>query len=240
MNKQSDVKKLALGLVILTAGVLFLFNRLDMIPSNVAEHLFSWQMILIAIGIVTIAGHKSNIGGWVILAVGGFFLLTDIFVMPTTFHDIFWPMLIIIIGLVILIKGRAGSSGFPVVRHESGHHEGDSDDTSFEDVSIFGGNKKGYTIKNLRSGKVVAIFGGSELDLRECVLSNEGTVIEIFTMFGGTTLIIPKDWKVKSDVVSIFGGFDEHSQQAVTENNEGKVVYVKGMAIFGGGEIKRY
>lgn len=240
MNKQTDVKKLALGLVILTAGVLFLFNRLDMIPSNVADHIFSWQMILIAIGIVSIAGHKNNIGGWVILAVGGFFLLTDIYVMPTTFHDIFWPMLIIVIGLVILIKGRSGKSGFPSVHQGASNHDGNSDDTSFEDVSVFGGNKKGYRIKNLRSGKVVAIFGGSELDLRECVLSDEGTVVEIFTMFGGTTLIIPKDWKVKSDVVSIFGGFDEHSQMAVTDSTEEKTVYVKGMAIFGGGEIKRY
>lgn len=240
MNKQTDVQKLALGLVILSAGVLFLFNRLDMIPSNVAEHIFSWQMILIAIGIVTIAGSKNNIGGWAILAVGGFFLLTDIFVMPTTFHDIFWPMLIIAIGLIILIKGRSGKSGFPLVHQGNGQHDGNSDDTSFEEVAVFGGNKKGYAIKNLRSGKVIAIFGGSELDLRECVLSDEGTVLELFTMFGGTTLIIPKDWKVKSDVISIFGGFDEHSQQVVSENNEEKTVYVKGMAIFGGGEIKRY
>lgn len=132
------------------------------------------------------------------------------------------------------------SSGFPLVHQGNGQHDGNSDDTSFEEVAVFGGNKKGYAIKNLRSGKVIAIFGGSELDLRECVLSDEGTVLELFTMFGGTTLIIPKDWKVKSDVISIFGGFDEHSQQVVSENNEEKTVYVKGMAIFGGGEIKRY
>jgi predicted membrane protein len=240
MNKQGDVKKLALGLVVLTAGVLFLFNRLDMIPNEVAEHIFSWQMILIAIGIVSIAGHRNNLGGWIIMAVGGFFLLTDIFVMPTTFHDIFWPMLIIVIGLVILVKGRGKHSGFPVSRNDSAMDEGSSDDTSFEDVSVFGGNKKGYRIKNLRSGKVVAIFGGSELDLRECEIADEGAVIEMVTIFGGSTMIIPKDWKIKSDVMAVFGGFDEHSQQAVAENNEEKTVYVKGLAIFGGGEIKRY
>ena len=240
MEKQGDAKKLALGLVILAAGVLLLFNRLDMISPQVGDHLFSWQLILIAIGFVSVVGHKNNMGGWIMMAVGGFFLLTDIIVVPATFHDIFWPLLIIIIGLVILIKGRSKSSSFPMPFGSKGVNEEHSSENAFEDVSIFGGNKKSYHIRNFRSGKVVAIFGGSELDLRECQLSDQGAVIEIFNMFGGTTLIIPKNWRVQSDVIAIFGGFDEHSQQAVADSNDQPTVFVKGMAIFGGGEVKRY
>jgi len=59
-------------------------------------------------------------------------------------------------------------------------------------------------------------------------------------MFGGSTLIIPKEWKVKSDVVAIFGGFDEDNQPVITEKEDKKVLFIKGLAIFGGGEIKRY
>jgi|AntRauTorcE11898_2_1112593.scaffolds.fasta_scaffold02397_3 predicted membrane protein len=239
MKDTGDSKKLVLGLVVLTAGVLFLFNRLDMIPPHVATHLFSWQMLLIAIGVVTVAGHKNSVTGWIIMAVGGFFLLTDIFIFPATFRDVFWPLLIIGVGLVILFKGRSRGS-HALVPRGGRYHEESADDTTFEDVSVFGGSKKSYHLKNMRSGTVVAIFGGSELDLRECVMSEHGAVIELFNMFGGSTLIIPKEWKVKSDVVAIFGGFDEDNQPVITEKEDKKVLFIKGLAIFGGGEIKRY
>ena len=235
MKNQSDTKKLALGLVVLTAGILFLFNRLDLIPHEVAEHLFSWQVLLIAISVVMIAGNKNNLAGWVVMAVGGFFLLTDIFIFPATFRDVFWPLLIIAIGLVILIKGRSNTQE-SLIKH--GHTESSSDNNSFEDVAVFGGNKKSYQLPELRVGKVVAIFGGSDIDLRECTLSEHGAVVEMFCLFGGSNLIIPRDWQVKSDVVSIFGGIDEQSPTGQTD--EQKVLYIKGMAVFGGGEIKRY
>lgn len=239
MKEQANIKKLVLGIVVVATGVLFLFNRLDMIPHDVAEHLFSWQMLLIAIGLVTVAGHKNNLTGWIIMAVGGFFLLTDIFIFPAAFRDVFWPLLIIGVGLTILFKSRKHNS-YALISHGGRQQEEHGDDTTFEDVSIFGGNKKSYHLKKMRSGSVVAIFGGSELDLRSCELSENGAVIELLNLFGGSTLIIPKEWKVKSDVVAIFGGFDEDSQAVHTENEDQKVLFIKGLAIFGGGEIKRY
>ncbi|MDZ7775504.1 MAG: hypothetical protein U5L09_07835 [Bacteroidales bacterium] len=167
-------------------------------------------------------------------------LLTDIFIFPATFRDVFWPLLIIGVGLVILFKGRSSGS-HALVPRGGRYHEESADDTTFEDVSVFGGSKKSYHLKNMRSGTVVAIFGGSELDMKGVRnVCEHGAVIELFNMFARFTLIIPKEWKVKSDVVAIFGGFDEDNQPVITDKEDKKVLFIKGLAIFGGGEIKRY
>lgn len=239
MCENGNSKKLALGLVFIVAGFLFLLNKLNFIPYHVADHLFSWQMLLIAIGAVSIAGHKRNFAGWIMIGVGGFFLLTDIVTIPATFRDIFWPMLIILIGLVIILRRPIEGSGSFIKKHGHRNSTISDNESTFEDVTIFGGNKKNYQLKNLRMGKVVAVFGGSEIDLRNCQLSEDGAVLEVFNMFGGSTLILPEDWVVKSDIVAIFGGFDE-SKKPIGNINDNKVLYVKGLAIFGGGEVKRY
>ena len=57
---------------------------------------------------------------------------------------------------------------------------------------------------------------------------------------GGTELIVPSNWKIKSDVTSIFGGFnDKKYKYSTIEIEDGKELIIKGVLIFGGGEVKR-
>lgn len=226
--------KLALGLVLIIAGILFLLERLNQIPPEVTKHLFSWQAVLVGIGVVMVAGSKRSLPGWIIIAIGAFFLLSDIYLFPATFRDVFWPLLVIAMGLLLVFRTKS-SKGCCFMRNT--HIQSVSDDHSFEDVAIFGGSKKSYQLPELKTGKVTAIFGGSDIDLRDCTLSSEGAVVEIQCLFGGSKLIIPKSWKVKTDVLTIFGGMDEQGPSNSTDDN--KVFYIKGMTIFGGGEILR-
>jgi predicted membrane protein len=38
-------------------------------------------------------------------------------------------------------------------------------------------------------------------------LDNKSVVIDILGIFGGSTLIVPKEWNVVVEVFSLFGGF---------------------------------
>jgi len=228
-----------MGLFIVLAGFLFLLNRLDLLSDSFADIIFSWQMLLLAIGVIAVGSYVKNVVGWILIFVGGGFLLADIAGFSASFHEIFWPSIIIIIGVSIILK--SSNRSFFHGKGEKGlHHASEiKDDEEFEDVAVFGGGNKSYSLKNLRSGKIVAIFGGSEIDLSQTGISDEGAVIEVFCMFGGSTLWVPADWNVKTDVVSIFGGFEEKRHPTKSVSEDGKKVYVKGMALFGGGEIKR-
>ena len=66
-------------------------------------------------------------------------------------------------------------------------------------------------------------------------------LLDVFFVFGGTKIVAPADWKIKIDVVSIFGGFsDKRSNYPADTNNSEKVLFIKGMTVFGGGEIKNF
>lgn len=65
-------------------------------------------------------------------------------------------------------------------------------------------------------------------------------VIELTTIFGGTKLLVPSNWSIKSEAVTIFGGIeDKRRMQTVTETPE-KILLIRGTVIFGGIEIKSF
>jgi predicted membrane protein len=88
-----------------------------------------------------------------------------------------------------------------------------------------------------RGGKITSIFGGSKINLLYCK-PVEGCVIDVVTIFGGTKIYVPENWNVKTEVVSIFGGFeDKRGNSVISRVDQSKIVVFKGSAIFGGGEI---
>jgi predicted membrane protein len=66
-------------------------------------------------------------------------------------------------------------------------------------------------------------------------------VLDTFSLFGGTTIIVPAGWNVKVEVVSVFGGFsDKRERMPNLVFDQEKTLQIKGVAIFGGGEVKSF
>jgi predicted membrane protein len=114
-------------------------------------------------------------------------------------------------------------------------------DDLIEEIAIFSGIKHQILNKNLKGGTIVAIFGGAELDFSQAQLSDEPNKLEMVCVFGGASLIIPPDWNVQINVVSILGGFADKRHLPNTNSIENqKMLIIKGISIFGGGEIKTF
>ncbi len=116
-------------------------------------------------------------------------------------------------------------------------------DTEFiEDVAIFSGTSKRIVTNNFRGGSMTAIFGGSELDLTRSRLAPGKNYLNVFFMFGGSEIIVPSDWNIVLEATPIFGGFSDERYVArpVNINENDSVLYIKGLVIFGGAEIKSY
>ena len=223
-------KSLTFGLIVVLLGLAWLLHNFGMISDMTWDIIFSWQMLLIAIGVVNVANDSSRGIGWILIAIGGFFLVSDVFDLPTTFRHVFWPALLILIGLVLIF-----GSGKIFHRRDFTISKGED---FIEEVSIFGGRDRIVNSQSFRGGKIVSIFGGSKLDLSKVELSTGNVEIEIVSIFGGSTMLVPSDWNIKLEVFNIFGGYGDKRIRSQVDYN--KTVVVKGVALFGGGEIKSF
>ena len=130
--------------------------------------------------------------------------------------------------------------------YTSGTYTGATDQAAYspedhiDSTAIFGGIKKNIVSKNFLGGEVVSVFGGTELNLMQADIQHP-IVLEATQLFGGTTLIVPPHWQIKSDdMVAILGGIDDKRpayQQAYDPN---KILILKGTTLFGGLNIKSY
>jgi hypothetical protein len=77
-------------------------------------------------------------------------------------------------------------------------------------VSIFSENKKEGRWEVPRHMRVVAIFGGAKLDLRDAVMGPGISVIETLTIFGSVEIIVPPEINVECDGDAFLGEFALH------------------------------
>ena len=253
MGTQNQSRTLLLALLIIGAGVFLLLESIHVIPYDLSRIFISWQMLLIVIGIYNLTSSQHKTGGIILIFIGGLFLYDKFYDLQFHVWNVIWPTILIIVGVSILLNHSRGKRNYfdfgknPVVDNGKADEFND-DKTNFVDdadtideVSIFSGSEKQITSKNFRGGKITSIFGGSEINLSRAELSNGRNQIEVFYMFGGSTIIVPPDWDVRIDVIAVFGGFSDKRYHQKTEGtNFNKQIVIKGLVVFGGGEIKSY
>lgn len=220
-NKNSNTW---VGIVLVALGGFFLFRNFDWIPYWLPDYLFSWEMILIVVGVAMLITRRRE--GFIFLAIGGVFILNDIFYLPHFHMGNLWPIVLIIIGISLFMR-----------RREYQNDASNSDDPDFfNETAIFGGSERSFSAKNFKGGKVTSIFGGSDISFINADIQEGGAVIDQFCMFGGNAFSVPNDWTVINESFVIFGGFGDKRRDA--ERNPDKVLRIKGTVIFGGGEVK--
>lgn len=248
MERRSPHSHIWTGVFLLLIGIVAIIK---ISVFNVPDWVFSWQMLLIGLGLFIGVRHSFRGAAWFILMlVGGIFLIRDIY-PDLTFRNYLWPFAIIAIGLFIIFRPRrrfassgpgeekknpagTGMTGATIINESY-----DTPEDFVDSTSIFGGAKKNIISKNFRGGDLVSIFGGTEIDLTRADFTGTA-VIELTTIFGGTKLIVPPTWAVRSEAVTIFGGMDDkRSVQTATESPE-KTLLLKGTVLFGGIDIRSY
>lgn len=226
-----------IGIFLIGLGLVFLFDRMNLIPEGWRHVILSWQMLLIFIGSINIFRNHSRFAGFILIIIGGAFLLPDIFNLPFETRQLIWPLILILIGVFIVVKTRNRKIPHGLFNPT----ETVIDSERIEEVAIFGGGKRVIATQNLKGGNITAIFGGLEIDLTDADLSDEGAVIELSCIFGGATLIVRPEWDVQIQVASVLGGFsDKRKVYKPTGSQNSKKLIIKGAAVFGGGEIKSF
>ena len=264
-NKPRNNKTLA-GIILLLVGLVLLVHQLDffLFPG----WLFSWPMILVAIGLYSGAKHNFRNSGWLILVMLGVVFTLDDAVKGYDMSRITWPIFIIAFGLwLILRRGNrfeknkerwdkwtysqqnAGQTppavdpNAPADPNKADNEFGRNFKHTYGDdyldaVSVFGGVKKTILAKDFKGGEIVNIFGGAELDLTQADI-NGRIVLDITQIFGGTKIVVPSNWQVVSDIAAVFASVDDKRIRTTATGSE-KILVLKGVSIFAGIDIRSY
>jgi predicted membrane protein len=231
-----------------------LFNT-GYLPAAWKPVVFSWQMLLITIGIIFLFSHDKRIPG-IILTLLGLLLLFPILKIDSLAclkHN-GWAIGLILGGLLLLFRlfGKrshcCGMDGHrrlirrrlaidrsyrwsynPVPPNEPGY---------VEMSCVFGGGNKKITSQNFKGGAIDCVFGGAEIDFMDAQLADGVHTLEISAVFGGVTLYIPAHWNVELRQNPVFGRFEDKRPRPTFEVNENRTLIINASAVFGGGEIK--
>src|SRR3990172_7847883 len=210
-NTQSIPSKILVGALLIIIGGLFLLRSFQILPFEITHVIFSWRFILFIIGIIILINSNNKVLGIILTTIGGLLLFPRIFPDIDIDGKLILGVIIIALGVYVIFRSSGGKI-----------------------QSKFGGTSDHFSKDYLDD---VAVFGGGT----KVLTSNSFNVLNITAIFGGSTIIVPRDWNVLLNVTPLFGGF---SNKIRREPNlvvdQSRTLIIKGIAMFGGGEIKSY
>ena len=216
--KEKRTNGYLIATLFIIVGILFLLRNLGMIDPSLFDLLVSWPMLLVVSGIFTIF-HRNPVGGMLLVGVGVYFLFPQLNWITNDFLRVYWPLGLILLGLVIMLKRkdsiRTKKHKRPFNHPPFGHRKPNDEKGADIDVS----------------------FGNVILDLKKTTLEADETIINIDSSFSGVVIYLPKGWLVRLKVGSFLAGCQD--MRELTEATDmTHTLYICGDLSFSGLELR--
>jgi predicted membrane protein len=221
-----NASRLFAGLVIIVLGAVALLDNFGVLRIGNVWRL--WPLILVAIGISKILrpqGSPGRFAGSLLSIVGLWLLLENLGVWPYSLGDL-WPLIVVAIG-AFLVWGAMGNRPRGPLPDES---------SRVSSFSMLGGTEHRCKSQDFQGGDATAILGGCKIDLRQAAIKSGEALLDVFAMWGGVEIIVPRSWSIVIKGAPILGGFEDKTDSPREEGAPRLIV--RGTAIMGGVEIK--
>lgn len=218
---KSYITRIITGLVVVAIGVGFLLDNAHVIEFGTIATTW-WPLLVVLAGIVIFINDAKNyLWALLVMGAGVLFQLRTLDIVDVNPWQVFWPVVIIVVGVSIIFSRTPG--------HKVSKSERD------DITAILGGSEQQNTSNDFKGSKLTAVMGGTKLDLRKAKIKKEATV-ELFAFWGGVELIVPRNVMVRNQTSAILGGVEDKTDQELTKDSP--VLYVIGDVIMAGVEIK--
>ena len=243
MNQEVENKRkpgsayLIVGIIMMCLGALLIADLVGISGFEISRYIFSWQAVLIVLGIIFLVNRDNRTTGWILLAIGVFFIIPKFFITPENWNRLFWPSMIILAGFLIIFTGSRHRYRNPGFQRERRSSVGED---YVEDMTVFGGGDKNVNTGQFKGGRITHIFGGSKYNFYRADLAPGHHLLEVTMIFGGTKLIVPDNWDVRVEVNSVLGGFSDKRVRSDVPKDPDRSLIIRGTCVFGGGEITNF
>jgi hypothetical protein len=111
MKNREHHPQVGIGLFFIVLGLALLAATNDILNLGSVQEYFTWQTALIFIGVLLLVNLKF-IGGIIMIATGSWFLMDQIYYnLPEIVKTIYWPGVVILIGLSFIVSSLIGRRG---------------------------------------------------------------------------------------------------------------------------------
>lgn len=224
MNK---LNKILWGLVLLSLGVIFALNALDITSIDIFFKGW-WTLFIIVPCTIGMFQKDNRLTNFIFLVIGVALLLAARDILSfSLIRKMIIPFVLIVVGITLIFN-----EGLKNVVTKKMKNVSKKDLETI--IAPFASQDLNYDNEDFKGADVQAIFGSVCLDLRNANLKEE-TVIKATAIFGGIDILVPKDVNVKVKSTPIFGGV-ENVLKNKKENK--KTIYIDSFCLFGGVDIK--
>lgn len=104
MRNREHHPQTGIGLFFIILGIALLVANYDLFNLGSISHYFTWQTAIIFVGVLLLVNLKF-VGGIVMIALGFWFFMQEYdYNLPSIIKTIYWPGIIILIGLSFIIS----------------------------------------------------------------------------------------------------------------------------------------
>ncbi len=223
------------GIILILLGGGLLLDQFNILDFGDLISLY-WPIILIILGLLGLFERgSSKTGSFIIITLGILFQLNRLDYVDVDVFRLFFPAILIIVGLSIVFSKGVSKHSSPVEPEKWSKANVNMEDT-VDLFAILSGNSAINQSSNFRGGKLTAILGGIELNLREAQLKDNQAFLDLTALFGGIDIRVPETWRVEIKGTPILGGIENQTRPNPDLN--APVLKISATAMFGGIDIK--
>jgi hypothetical protein len=228
------------ALILVVAGIVILGHNTGVVSDYAYRIIISWQMLLIILGISSLL-KRNLLLGILFFSIGLYFILPRILPMNDTWQISYWPVFLIIAGLIVFFHNRRrpwNRGWIPPQRHCGAEKRTEEIIDGFVTVNVSFGSSRHIVLDPVfRGAKLDVSCGSIALDLRRTTLEKPETFIDLDCSFGGFEIFVPPNWCLFSELDTTFGSSEDKRYTSHEIDTEHKLI-IRGDVSFGALEIK--
>jgi hypothetical protein len=161
--------------------------------------------------------------------------------------DVFWPFILIALGVLMLgraIEGRTSPPPPPpevppdAEAESTPIYHGGEDDMQMGGARvrssvIFSSMERRVTVQNFESARVGAVFGEFVLDLRQAGIDDPEARVKAEAVFGSIEVLVPENWEVVLRGEGVFGAVNDETRHPDPGLPHIKRLIIRAAAVFG-------
>ena len=236
---------IALALTLVLVGLVFLLVNTGAIPTDYKSVLTAKPIWLIIVGLFFLFNRFYGVST-ILLSLGIFFMipyLGDVnpqWGIPENFTSIWWPVLLIVAGVLIFTcKFWFKSCIIGISKEDLTSASKWENEDGYLTINTSFDSKKNIVIDPIfRGGHVKCSFGEVVLDLRKTELPEGNSKLIVDVSFGSVSVIVPSTWNIQIKGNSMFGAFSDERLNKTYYPEETRRLTIEGKVAFGECELR--